>query len=164
MNNAVIAQGLARQIERPDIHRKVEKLSSIQVGYPPAVAEMVRDLKENVPGISIRQLSGLVGVSVTVVQKALSDTTVEMENWTDEDNPASAASELAALHEHHPDGYRDDVSYVLWDGSAADTDEWQNVPVLFTAPPPSDPHRRADQSHTIKRPITLATHPFEVAA
>lgn len=154
MPNSAISQGLARQIERSDIHHKVEKLTNIQGGYPSAVAEMIQDLKSSVPELSIRQLSVLVGVSNWTVQKAL-DNTVPEERWTEEDNPASAAAELAALHEHHPgQGYIDDE----------DALKESTAPVLFTAPAFHDPYRRADQSHTIRRPITLATRPYEVAA
>ena len=73
MTNSVIAQALARQIERPDIHQKVEKITNIQAGYPPRVAIMIRDLKSQVPDLSIRQLSVLVGVSVKTIQNALAD-------------------------------------------------------------------------------------------
>jgi hypothetical protein len=67
------------------------------------------------------------------------------------------------LRKHH-ECYRDEVSYILFDGKTADRDEWSTVPAVYTTPEFRDPYRRADQSHTIKRPITLATRPFSVAA
>lgn len=130
---------------------------------------MIQDLKRSVPELSIRQLSTLVGVSIKTVQNALSDpdnenlsrdltwgdAPFEQETWTEEDNPAASAAELAALHEHHPGRQYED------DPAAANE---RTGPVLFTAPEFRDTYKRADQSHTIKRPITLATTPFDVAA
>jgi len=154
VTDSVIAQGLKRQLECPEIHKKVEKLTGSKIGFNESVYNMVTDLKEHVPELSTRQLSVLVGVSRTVVMKAL-DNTVEREEWSEEDNPASCAAELTALREHHPGRqYEDDPE------AAAES----TVPVLYTAPSLRDPYRVADQSHTVKRPITLATSPFNVAA
>lgn len=154
MTNAVIAQGLARQSERPDIHRKVEKLVNIQAGYPQYVVDMVRDLKENVPALSIRQLSVLVGISTKAVFNAL-DSATEQKEWSPDDNPASCAASLAALTEHHPGGF---------EVVTIDKDDPDERHIFLSAPDFRDTYRRADQSHTFKRPITLASRPFSVAA
>lgn len=154
MTNSVIAQALKRQSDFPEIHRKVEKLKGSKTGFSQSVLDMVTDLKEHVPALSTVQLSMLVGVSRKVVSRAL-DNSVEREEWSTEDNPASCAAELAALREHHPGRAYEDAP------EAADE---STVPVLFTAPTLRDPYRVADQSHTIKRQITLATRPFSVAA
>jgi hypothetical protein len=156
MQNGLIAQALTRREERPDIHKPVAKVRSGE-SFRGNIAEMVRDLKEHVPGLSVRQLSTLIGVSVGTVHNNHS------EHWTTDDNESASAAHLSALRKHH-ECYRDEVSYILFDGKTADRDEWSTVPAVYTTPEFRDPYRRADQSHTIKRPITLATRPFSVAA
>ena len=153
MHNSVIAQGLARQLECPEIHKKVEKLTGRKTGFDESVSTMILDLKANVPELSTRQLSTLVGVSRNTVMRAL-DNSVERDEWTTDDNEDSAAAELAALRKHHPSGYIDHPDHI---------NESVGV-VYFSAPPFADRHRVADQAHTLPRPITLATRPYGVAA
>lgn len=152
MTDCLISQALARQIECPEIHKKAIKLK--RGDKNPFVEAMVLDLKENIPGLSVRQISSLVGMSKTRVSYFL-DSGEKQEEWTADDNESSAAAELAALREHHPGRQYEDAP------EAADE---PTGPVLFTAPPFRDAYHRADQSHTIKRPITLATTPYRVAA
>lgn len=165
MSNGLISQGLKRQQDRPDIHKKVVKVKQ-GTSFNDCVPVMIRDLKEHVPGLSTRQISSLVGVGQFTVLKHLksfSEDSERSEEWTTDNNESASAAHLAALREHH-DRYRDDVSYTLFDGKTADRDEWSDVPAIYATPEFRDPHRRADQSHTIKRPITLPTRPFEIAA
>lgn len=157
MSNGVIPQALQRQQDRPDIHKSFDKPKG-SVGYSEDVFNMVRDLKEHVPVLSHRQLSTLVGIGTKQVRIALDNPTFREadETWTTDDNETRCADELAALHEHHPGRkYEDDTRA---------KDEPTRPVSYFTAPEFRDVYRRADQSHTIKRPITLATSPFNVAA
>lgn len=146
-----IALALQRQKDRPDIHKPFSRPKGSK-GYGEDVFEMVRDLKRHVPSLSHRQLSTLVGIATFQVRKAL-DNSVAREEWSEEANEASADAELAALREHHPGREYEDHP----DGTS-------EVLVAFEAPPFRDSYRRADQSHTIPRPITLATSPFKWAA
>jgi hypothetical protein len=153
-----VAEALKRQQDRPDIHKGFERpVMGSQSGLDDAVYDMVNDLKDNFPDLSIRQLSALVGVSKTFVTKAL-DQTVEAVEWSADNNEASSAAELAALKYCYPGRQYDD-----------DTEndfEEISTPflVIMAAPAFADSGIKADQSHTIKRPITLATRPFDVAA
>lgn len=154
MGNGSIVQALKRFSERPDIHGTEVSKTSRKVGYSQAVIDRVKDLKENIEGISDRDISGLLKISRRTVAMMIGE--VEpAEDWTEDDNPESAAAELAALHEHHPGRRYEDDEDALKESTA---------PVLFTAPAHRDLYRPADQSHTIKRPITLASEPFNVAA
>jgi len=148
--NSLIAQALKRQQDRPDIHKKVIKPKG-RSGHPQHVIDMVLDLRDHVPGLSARQISTLTCVGRAQVAAFLNNIQPE-ERWTADDNEASAAAELAALCEHH--GTRE---YEDHEGAAT---EYDPVPVHFTAPRYPDIHRRADQSHTSKRAITLPTFPF----
>jgi hypothetical protein len=154
MAHGAISFALQRRLDRPDIHKPV---SRDQTSFGQDVHLMVKDLKEYVPELSIRQISTLVGVSKTFVTKAL-NTTVPLVEWSSDDNESSSAAHLAALHRFHPDRrYEDETERTV-------ADEVSNVPVYFSAPVPVDIPRRIDQSHTLPRPITLATSPFSVAA
>jgi hypothetical protein len=161
--NSVMLQAVKRQNDRPDIHKPIIKLRK---GYAfdqetlKSISEMVSDLKEHCPLLTRSKLSRLIGVSVTTI--------CDLPNFDDDDdytgnNEASAAAELAALAAHH-DQYKDDVAEVLFDGRKPDADEWCYVPVFLAPRPVEDTYRRADQSHSNKRPITLATTPYSVAA
>lgn len=161
MSNEAISKAIQRRIENPEIYQPVKRDSKT---FNKSVTLMVLDLKEHVPSLSVRQISSIVGVGKTFVAKILEDT-FSSDRWTEEDNAPSSAAELAALQKHHPGReYEDAVSAVLFDGSKADVDERSEVPVSFTTPLFADRYCRADQSHTTKRPITLATVPFSVAA
>ena len=157
MGSGAIASAIQRQKDRPDIHYKVPKPkpggAGGTAGYGEDVFEMVRDLKSHVPELSQRQLSTLVGIATFQVRKAL-DNSVPDERWTSDDNEASAAAELSALKATGCSGYTDDPR--------AET-EYSGLPVFISPPVFRDRYRRADQSHTIPRPITLATTPFNIA-
>jgi hypothetical protein len=158
-----ISKALQRRIDRPDIHKAVDlrilayKGDAARPGTGEtvnAISEMVRDLKDHVPELSVRQLSTLIGVGKTFVTKAL-DQTVPAERWSSDDNESSAAASLAALEEHHPGGF---------EVVTIDKDDPDERHIFLSAPDFRDTYRRADQSHTFKRPITLASRPFSVAA
>lgn len=152
MNSERMARAIQRQKDRPDIHKAFQKAKG-SAGYGEDVFGMVCDLKEHVPELSHRQLGELVGIGTKQVRKALE--TPPEENWTADDNEASAAAELAALKATGRDGYTDDPRAM---------DEYSGVAVVLTPPPFRDRYRRADQAHTVPRPITLATTPFNFAA
>lgn len=171
MSNGLISRALQRQQDRPDIHRKVAKVKQGS-SFDESIPAMIYDLYENVPGLSQRQLSSLVGVTKTTVFKILSaipdrETEDQHENWSTDNNEVQAAAELAALHEHHS-RYIDQTDFAspsLVDGASPDIDEpVTGIPVFISEPPFRDVYRRADQSHSIKRPITLATTPFNISA
>lgn len=147
-----IATAIQRQKDRPDIHKAFVRPKGSK-GYGEEVFAMVRDLKEHVPELSDRQLSSLVGIGAKQVARALESGAPE-EKWTVDDNEASAAAELAALRRTGRDGYTDDPRHI---------DEFRGLPVFIAPPPFRDPYRRTDQSHTVPRPITLATKPFDIA-
>jgi hypothetical protein len=92
-----------------------------------------------------------LGISKSLVGKAVR-TSENVPEWTADDNESSAAAELAALREHHPGSSYEDHP------DAAN--EYDPVPVLFTAPQPRDVYRVADQSHAVRKPITLPQFPF----
>lgn len=169
MSNGLISLALQRQQERPDIHKPVAKVKQGS-SFGDAVPAMVRDLKEHVPGLSIRQLSTLIGVSTKVIFKNLpaADHDDQPEHWSTDNNESQAYAELGALTATGCSGYTDQTDFAspsLVDGAEPDIDEpVTGIPQFLTAPAFSDTHRRADQSHTVKRPITLATTPFNVAA
>lgn len=163
-----IPRAIQRQQDCPAIHSKPNRPpkgggSGGTAGHSQEIFAKVLDLKEHVPELSTRQLATLVGVSRHAVLTAL-DNSEPMEAWTSDDNPASAAAELAALQATHPgEGYRDEqyrLGVTFIDGNKPDDDELTNVRTLFASPQPSDPHRRADQSHTDRAPITLPQFPF----
>lgn len=168
MANGLISRALQRQQERPDIHKPVARVKQ-GASFGEFVPVMVRDLKEHVPGLSIRQLSTLIGVSTKVIFKNLptAEDDDQPEYWSTDNNEAQAAAELSALQTHHT-GYVDQTDFAspsLVDEASPDIDEpVTGIPLFLAAPEFRDVHRRADQSHTIKRPITLATTPFNVAA
>lgn len=141
-----ITRAMQRQKDRPDIHKAFDRPKGSK-GYGEEVFDMVRDLKEFVPELSHRQLQALIGIDKKQIAKAL-DNAVPEERWTADDNEASAAAELAALRQTGRDGYTDDPRHI---------DEFRGLPVFIAPPPFRDPYRRADQSHTVPRPITLAT-------
>lgn len=162
MNCGRIASAIQRQKDRPDIHYKAGKPKAggrgNTAGHGEAVFAMVRDLKQHVPDLSHRQLAELVGIGTKQVRKALDTKATNAqpeEFWTTDDNEASAAAELAALKATGRVGY---------DTDPRAESEYRGVPVLLTPPPFRDRYRRADQSHTVPRPITLATTPFNIAA
>jgi hypothetical protein len=170
MTNCLISLAIARQQERPDIHRKVVKVKQGS-SFDESIPKMIHDLYLNVPGISSRQLSTLVGVTKTTVLKHLAnlpDRDDEQDNWTTDNNESQATAELGALTATGCSGYTDQTDFAspsLVDGAEPDIDEpVTGIPQFLSAPAFSDTHRRADQSHTVKRPITLATTPFNVAA
>lgn len=156
MSNGVIARAIARQQDNPGIHAKPINRPAMGIGYSQDVVDMVNDLKSNVEGISDRQLSTIFGISRSVIAKMIGDIEPAEVEWSDENNEAQAAAELAALHEHHPGRRCEDDTRA--------NDEPTRPVAIFTAPAFTDTGKRADQSHTIKRPITLATIPWEVAA
>lgn len=158
MHNGLISQALKRQSERPDIHAKPVARPSLggRSGYGREVVDMVNDLKAHVPDISDRQLSTLLNISRSVVAKMIGDIEAATVEWSPDNNEAQSAAELAALHEHHPGRrYEDD---------ARAKDEPTRPVSYFTAPAFRDTGRPADQSHTIKRPVTLATMPYVAVA
>lgn len=156
-----IAAALQRRSDRPDIHKTVYLKQGSRGPEVDAlfisIAEMVTDLNENVPGLSLRQLSTLVGVSKTAISKALNQTVAAVE-WTTDDNESASAKHYQLLRTCHPDRkYEDDKDNEFGEVNTG-TFERFYVPMFRDAP------RKADQSHTIKRPITLAGRPFDVAA
>lgn len=164
MSKAAISEAIQRRLDRPDIHQPISRDSK---SYGDSVSTMIVDLKEHVPNISNRQLSTLLGVGKTFVAIVLDAKTASTEEWTTDNNESQSAAELAALRKHHS-GYTNQTDFAspsLVDGASPDLDEpATGIPLFLTAPEFRDTYRRADQSHTVKRPITLATTPFNVAA
>lgn len=152
--DSLFDQATKRQLERPDIHFHIalKKGNREERSFNFTLIEgMVEDLLSHFPELGRNQLSDLIGVSRETMSRVL-DNSQEREFWTEEDNPASSAAELTALTLHHPDRQYEDHPDAETECSA--------VPFLFTAPQPRDYHHRADQSHTVKRPITLPAFPF----
>lgn len=154
MQKDQIAEAIKRRYEHPEIHSKPINRPQNGKGWSPEVFEMVRDLAENVEDISDRQISTLLGISRGSVAKMIGNIE-SISEWTQDDNESSSAASLAALEEHHPGGFTEDPRA---------EHEYTGPSVVFRAPAFVDTGKRADQSHTIKRPITLATRPFDVAA
>lgn len=159
-NLSIIAKALARIEANPALY----KSKTVKQGKnnDPIIFLRVADLDQNVEGISVRQISTLLQLSKSLVGRAVQSSETEPE-WSTDNNETSAASELASLKAHHPGGYINEIDLI---GAVenADADEVIDIPEFLSAPPFQDRYRRADQTHTIKRPITLATRPYEVAA
>lgn len=146
-DGGAIAKALTRISENPALYKsKTAKGKNVD----PVILQRIADLKENVEGISVRQISSLLGIGKSIVGRAVRE--CEAPDWSTDNNQAESAAHLSALTLHHPDRRYEDHP-------DAET-ETSGVPVLFTSPAPNDPHRRADQSHAVKRPITLAREPF----
>jgi hypothetical protein len=146
---------------RPDIQFPIAKPSPPK-RYPVAVREMIADLIQHIPGISISQLSDVTGMKRETISGMIDDSIPRTLPPNDEqiENPPPSfeirsANHLNMLRRHHSSsGYRDDPRALA-------------EPVLSTIAHNSEktsPHapatRKADQSHTVARPITLATTPF----
>jgi hypothetical protein len=145
-----------RQADRPDIHKSIVKPRG-SIGYDDSAMAMVLDLKDHVQELSNRQLSSLTGISEYVVRKMLGVSETP-EHWSFDNNEASSAAELAALKYCYPGRqYEDDTENEFGETSTP-------FLVIIAAPAFADSGIKADQSHTIKRPITLATSPFDVEA
>jgi hypothetical protein len=153
-NDDFLEKARQRRADRPDIHFAVNLTrggGSKNAAAIAAVSEMVSDLRDAVPELSMRQLSALIGVSDRVVREA-ADQIEPKESWSSDNNEMESAAEFSRLTLLHPDRQYVDHPDAEFECSA--------VPFLFTAPQPIDHHRCADQSHTVKRPITLPTFPF----
>lgn len=172
MSGDAIAKAVQRRLDRPDIHQDFLNARTTDRN---TIVSMVVDLKHCVPDLTIRQISSLVGVGRKFVNNALKNMVDyrpkapfgleddPAESWSEEENAFACADSLSALRKIHPGGFHTQTDFTSRTLSGMMPDE-RTGPVLFTAPDFRDPYRRADQSHTVKRPITLATQPYSVAA
>lgn len=161
----VIALALARKAARPDIYVEIMKPESSRSGYGENVGTMIEDLKSMFPAMSIRQVSDFLGISTKPVRKVFAKLGVgaRPDGMSPEDAPDAdefvpfksneemCADELAALKATGEEGYGQDPR---------SRDEYKGGPILVPTPAFRDSYRRADQSHTFPKPITLPTFPF----
>jgi lambda repressor-like predicted transcriptional regulator len=143
----VLDRARARQQERPDIHTAIVKPPKPQP-YADNVSSMLADLIEQVPGISNRQLSQLTGIHRQTIADLLDEPISNFETCS--------AALLELLRLCHPGRcYEDDIRAI----NECDVSGFIHIASFCS---PHDPATyKADQSHTIKRPITLPTKPFD---
>jgi hypothetical protein len=153
MNQDVIALASARKAARPDVYKNVSKPAAQKSGYDQSVYDMIEDLRQNVPGISLRQVADFLGISTKPVRKVFDAAKEESEDdfIPLKTNEEMCSDEHAALRATGREGYDED------ERSAG---EYPAISVVLTAPRFQDSGRKADQSHTLRRPITLPTKPF----
>lgn len=149
MNQDVASLVLSRKEERPDIYVPVVKPSARKTGLDSSVYEMIADLKSHIPSISLRQVADALGISTFPVRQVFAELSTEDEVPPIKTNEEMCADELGALMATGREGYEDD--------ERADRSE---PSLRLVAPIFRDVVRKADQSHLIKRPITLPTFPI----
>lgn len=149
---------------KPEVYGKRRSAAKPGKKFNAKITAMVDDLLERFAKLSSRQIGELLNVSHWYVQNRRLATTnsvpkavagsFEEKRITHADNVAACNASLAALRAAHPDRQYED------DPRAKSED--RNFELV--AVNDGRAHYKADQSHTIQRPITLPTHPFQIAA
>lgn len=153
-----------RMDSRPDIYDRPIVKKSNKEGYPEYVSAMILDLSEHIEDIGKKAIAKLLGVGTGTVQKALAGVVHEADELSDDEivqavsaiclnktNEEMCADALAALRCTGRDGYSDHPDAAT---------EYVGGPVVMFEPRFRDVVRKADQSHTLPRPITLPTFPI----
>jgi hypothetical protein len=126
-----------------------------RIGFSDRIVAKVTHLVKHFPDLDNVRIAAIVGVGEKFVrgikgrQYDRPDDEEQNPTFMDETN-----AELRALHGTGRDGYTDDER-------AQYEDRFEAGPVLIVS---DRAHYKADQSHTAKRPITLPTKPFDIAA